>query len=297
MRVKAAVCRAFGAPLVIEDVDLSEPGPDDVAIDVRACAICHSDISFIEGDWGGVLPAVYGHEAAGVISRTGANVTAFAPGDHVVVTLIRHCGQCHYCAGGSQVLCEEVFDLDSIGPIRSPGGESLLQAMRTGAFAEAVVVHQSQLVKVPHDMPFDEASLLACGVITGYGAVVNTAVLRPAQTAAVVGCGGVGLNAIQGAMLAGASMIVAMDVSDAKLAAAMRFGATHTVNVAREAAGDAVMAMTGGHGVDFVFVTVGAKQAFDHAFRYIAKNGAVVIVGMPPNGVTSTYDPSTMAAW
>ncbi|MCG6857781.1 MAG: Zn-dependent alcohol dehydrogenase [Salaquimonas sp.] len=297
MRVRAAVCRAFGEPLVIEEVDLADPGPGEVEVEIKACAICHSDISYIEGDWGGDLPAVFGHEAAGIVTRTGSDVSHVAPGDHVVVTLIRHCGKCHYCAAGSQVMCEEVFDLDRNGPIHSPAGEDVWQAMRTGAFAEAVIVHQSQMVKIPADMDFDQASLLACGVITGYGAVANTAKLKSGQNAAVVGCGGVGLNAIQGAALSGAGMVMAIDVSDSKLEAARRFGATHTINVAHQNAAEEIMALTSGRGVDFVFVTVGAKQAFDHAFRYITRNGAVVIVGMPPSGVMAEYDPATVAAW
>jgi len=295
--VKAAVCRAFGKPLTIEDVTLDAPGAQDIEVKLGACAICHSDISYAKGDWGGTLPAIFGHEAAGTVTRVGSAVSGFRKGDRVVVTLIRSCGSCHYCAEGSLVMCESEFDLDRKGPIHGPGGEAMWQAMRTGAFAEAVVVHQSQAVKVPADMPFDEASLLACGVITGYGAVVNTAKLKKGQTAAVIGCGGVGLNAIQGAALSGASKVVAIDVSDAKLEAAKGFGATHGVNPAKEKAGDAVKALTDGRGVDFVFVTVGAKAAFDSAFDYITKNGSVVIVGMPPTGVFASYDPSMVAAW
>ena len=297
MRIKAAVCRAFGEPLAIEAIDLADPGPEDVEVEIKACAICHSDISYIEGAWGGDLPAVFGHEAAGIVRRTGSAVTGFTPGDAVVVTLIRSCGKCPYCASGSQVMCEEVFDLDRNGPIHSPSGEAVWQAMRSGAFAEAVVVHHSQMVKIPSDMAFDEASLLACGVITGYGAVVNTAKLKPGQSAAVVGCGGVGLNAIQGAALSGAGMVVAIDVADSKLEAAKKFGATHTINLTKQNAAETIKALTNNHGVDFVFVTVGAKQAFDSAFDYITKNGTVVIVGMPPSGVLASYDPGTMAAW
>ncbi|HSO47435.1 MAG TPA: alcohol dehydrogenase catalytic domain-containing protein, partial [Rhizobiaceae bacterium] len=167
-------------------------------VDVKACAICHSDISFAEGAWGGTLPAVYGHEAAGIVEKVGRGVKNVEPGDHVVVTLIRSCGDCHYCNQGSQVMCEEVFPLDKAGPIHSAAGEELHQAMRTGAFAEKIVVNHSQMVKIPSKRPFASASLLACGVITGFGSVVNTAHVKPGQTVAVVGCGGVGLNAIQG---------------------------------------------------------------------------------------------------
>lgn len=296
-RIKAAVCRSFGQPLAVEEVELAEPGPGEVMVDVKACAICHSDIFYAEGAWGGGLPAVYGHEAAGIVARAGPGVTAVAPGDHVVVTLIRSCGSCHYCGRGSLVMCEEVFPLDEKSPITGADGGAYVQSMRTGAFAEKVVVHESQIVKVPADMPFAPASLLACGVITGFGAVANTAKVKPGQQVAVVGCGGVGLNSVQAAALAGAATVAAIDLSDDKLEAARRFGATHTFNPAATDAAAEIMALTGGRGVDFVFVTVGAKAAFDSAFSYLTKNGAVVIVGMPPTGVTAGYDPGTMAAW
>jgi S-(hydroxymethyl)glutathione dehydrogenase / alcohol dehydrogenase len=292
--VKAAICRAFGAPLEIETVTLARPGPGEVLVDVKACAICHSDISFADGAWGGDLPAVYGHEAAGVVAETGTDVEGLEPGDHVVVTLIRSCGKCHYCSRGSRVMCEEVFPLDRHSPI---GEGAYVQAMRTGAFAEKVLVHQSQIVAIPKDIPFASASLLACGVITGFGAVVNTAKVKPGDLVAVVGCGGVGLNAIQGAAIAGAEKIVAIDLSDYKLEAAHGFGATHGINPARQDAEAEIKALTSGRGVDFVFVTVGAKSAFDDAFRYITKNGSVVVVGMPPTGVFAQYDPGTLAAW
>lgn len=296
--VKAAVCREFGAPLEIEEISLAKPGPEDVLVDVRACAICHSDISYAKGAWGGTLPAVYGHEAAGVVEAVGSRVTHVKPGDHVVVTLIRSCGNCHYCSQGSMVMCEEVFDLDREGPIHAAGsGEELHQAMRTGAFAEKVVVHHSQMVVVPKDMPFDEASLLACGVITGYGAVVNTAKVKPGQAVAVIGCGGVGLNAIQGAHISGAHPVIAIDISEAKVEAAKQFGATHGLTPAGGDLAGQVKAITHGRGADVVLVAVGAKAAFDTAMDYITKNGSVVIIGMPANGVKATYDPSWVAAW
>ncbi len=295
--IKAAVCRAFGKPLVIEEIDIAEPGPGEVAVDVKACAICHSDISYAEGAWGGDLPAVYGHEAAGVVTKIGPGVAGVRPGDHVVVTLIRSCGHCHYCAQGSRVMCEEVFALDRKGPLTGPGGQKYWQSMRTGAFAEKIVVHESQMVPIDDDIAFAQASLLACGVITGYGAVVNTARVRPGHHVAVVGCGGVGLNSIQGAAIAGAAEIIAIDLSEDKLKAARSFGATHAVNPAKEDAAARIKELTAGRGVDFVFVTVGAKAAFDRAFDYVTKNGAVVIVGMPPSGVMAEYDPGTLAAW
>lgn len=295
--MKAAVCRTFGAPLQIEDITIASPGPNDILVDTKACAICHSDISYADGSWGGTLPAVYGHEAAGIVRKTGANVTGIKEGDHVVVTLIRSCGDCHYCNAGSLVMCEEVFPQQINSPLKDSAGNPLEQAMATGAFAEQVCVHQSQVVVVPKEIPFASASLLACGVITGYGAVKNTANIKPGVTVAVIGCGGVGLNAVQGAALNQAGTVIAIDLEESKLEAAKSFGATHTINPANENVAERVRSLTANRGVDFVFVTVGAKAAFAGAFDLITRNGAIVIVGMPPTGVVSEYDPGTMAAW
>ncbi|MCC5779207.1 Zn-dependent alcohol dehydrogenase [Nitratireductor sp. B36] len=296
MQIKAAVCREFGKPLSIETLELSPPRQGEVLVDLKACAICHSDISYAEGAWGGDLPAVYGHEAAGVVSAIGPGVTGVAPGDHVVVTLIRSCGHCHYCARQSLVMCEEVFPLDQQGPLTFTNGDACEQGLRTGAFAEKVVVHESQLAHIPTDMPFDVASLLACGVITGFGAVANTARVSAGHAVAVIGCGGVGLNAVQGAALAGASPVIALDLSEDKLAAARDFGATHAFSPADPDHTKAIKALTQGRGVDFVFVTVGVESALASAPRYITRNGSVIVVGMPANGVRIPYDPGKLAA-
>lgn len=295
--MKAAVCRAFKKPLVIEDIQLAGPKTGEVEVDVKACAICHSDISYAEGAWGGELPAVFGHEVSGIVARTGKQVDGLKPGDHVVVTLIRSCGECHYCASGSLVMCEEVFALDKKSPITDASKKPIVQSMRTGGFAEKITVHQSQMVKIPKTMPFATASLLACGVITGFGSVINTAMVKAGQNIAIVGCGGVGLNAIQGAKHAGAGKIIGIDIAEAKLKDAKKFGATHAVNPKTENAAEKIMKLTKGRGVDFVFVTVGAPAAFKGAFDFITKNASVVVVGMPPTGVMSEYDPGTMAAW
>lgn len=296
MRLRAAVCRAFGAPLSIEEVDLADPGPGEIRVRLAACAICHSDLSYIAGAWSGELPAVFGHEAAGVVEAVGPGVAAPAPGAHVVVALIRSCGGCHYCARGDQILCESVFPLDRQSPLRSRSGEPIAHGLRTGAFAEQVVVHASQAVEIGPDLPLDRACLLACGVITGVGAVTNTARMPAGSDAVIVGAGGVGLNSVQGAALAGARRIIAIDIAPAKLAAARRFGATDTVLAGPEAAAE-VKALTDGRGADFAFVTVGAKSAIEGAFALIRKGGAVVIVGMPASGVATSFDPGMLAAW
>ena len=295
--MKAAVCREFAKPLVIEDIQLAEPGSNDVRVRLKACSICHSDVSFADGIWGGQLPAVYGHEGAGIVEAVGVGVQDYAVGDHVIVTLIRHCGDCHYCSDDVEVLCEGEFDLSKSAPITNANGETLEQAMNCGAFAEEVLVHESQLQKAPKDMSFDVASLLACGVITGYGAVAHASDLKEGQHAVVIGCGGVGLNSLQGASLKGAASVIAMDLEKEKRELALRFGATHAIDPRDSDAVEQVMAITGGRGADTVFVTVGAKSAIDSAQNFITKNGTVVIVGMPSSDTRGDYDPGTMAAW
>ncbi len=292
--VKAAVCREFGAPLVIEDVTLADPGPGEVEVTLAACAVCYSDISYADGGWGGPLPAVYGHEAAGHVTATGPGVTALSEGDTVLVTLVRACGTCPSCTTHHPAACTTGFDTVA-HPIQGADGTPYDQGLRTGAFAERVVVDLSQVVKIPADMPLDAACLLSCGVITGVGAVVNTAGLRPGQTAVVIGAGGVGLNAIQGARIAGARRIVAVDMTEEKLAIAREFGATDGVLATDPKPWSAAKKILGG-GADAVFITVGAIGVFDTATRYLGANGKMVMVGMPHDGETSTYQPVIVSA-
>ncbi len=292
--IKAAICHAFGEPLSVEDVDLRAPSWGEVEVELHAVAICHSDISFADGAWGGSLPAVYGHEAAGRVSALGGGVTGLSEGDPVVVTLIRACGQCPSCGEGRPTGCETPYDGDH-GPLKTSDGGKLHQAMACGAFAEKVVVDQSQLVKIPEDMPMDAASLLACGVITGVGAVVNAAQLRAGQDVVVIGAGGVGLNAIQGARIAGARRIVAVDMSEDKLEVARQFGATNGVLATGEKPWRAAKTAMG-RGADAVLVTVGAAGAYDIAPRYLAGGGKVIMVGMPATGAESHYEAANFAA-
>jgi len=292
-QIKAAVCHDFGQPLQIETVNLRAPEMGEVEITLKACAICHSDISFAEGGWGGTLPAVYGHEAAGHITHIGEGVRGLSLGDAVVVTLIKSCGSCELCASGRPVICEQ--SSAGAGPLTTTGGAPLVQAMNCGAFAEKVVVDQSQIVRIPSDMNMNAASLLACGVITGIGAVVNAAALRAGQDVVVIGAGGVGLNAIQGARIAGARRIIAVDMSEEKLQIAKDFGATDGVLASDGAPWDAAKSMMG-RGADAVFVTVGAVPVYNQAPNYLAAGGKVVMVGMPHIGEAATYDPGSMAS-
>jgi len=293
-KIKAAVCHEFGAPLKLEEIILRAPEAGEIKVDLDAVAICHSDISFAEGAWGGSLPAVYGHEAAGKVSAVGTGVNGIAVGDNVVVTLIRSCGTCPTCAGGAPTLCSTPYDGDK-GPIKTADGGTLHQAMACGAFAEAVVVDQRQVVKIGNDIPMECAALIACGVITGVGAVVNAAGLRAGQDVVVIGAGGVGLNAIQGARIAGARRIVAVDMSEEKLEVAREFGATDGI-LATEAKPWTAAKRAMGRGADAVIVTVGAIPAYDTAPRYLAFGGKVVMVGMPHSGQKSSYEPVVLAA-
>lgn len=292
--IKAAVCHAFGEPLRIEDVNLDAPGPGEISVRTKACAICHSDISYADGAWGGDLPMVLGHEAIGIVSDVGSEVRGFVRGDHVVVTLIRSCGHCHYCDQGSQVHCETDLARTVGGPLQLSDGRALTQAMQTGAFAEAVTVHASQVVAVPKDLPFASGALLACGVITGYGAVTRSAAVQAGQSVVVVGCGGVGLNALQAAKLSGAHPIIAVDPQASKRNVACRFGATDTLDPSTDNMAGQIGSLTCGRGSDHVLVTVGAKIALDNAISWLAPAGTMTAVGMPAIGVMAEYEATNL---
>ena len=289
--MKAAVCYEFGKPLVIEEVTLDPPKAGEVRVKLAACAICRSDIHYAEGAWGGRLPAIYGHEAAGVVEEAGPGVTLTATGDHVVVTLIRSCGDCFFCTQGDPHMCETLFRLDKNDCHHDKNGGRIKQGLRTGAFAEYVVVEESQVVPIPKEVPLDSASLLACGVITGLGAVVNTAKVPAGSSVVVIGTGGVGLNSVQGAALSGAQPIIALDLSDAKLEAAKSFGATDGVNPAVDDAKEAVKGLTNGRGADFVFVTVGSVKAIEEGLGLLRNAGTLVVVGMPAAGAMAQFEP------
>ncbi|OFV84310.1 MAG: hypothetical protein A2W26_02690 [Acidobacteria bacterium RBG_16_64_8] len=280
--MRAAVCYEFGKPLIIEDLSIRPPREDEIAVRVKATAICHSDIHDILGDFGGAVPFVGGHETAGHVDEVGKDVTSVKPGDAVVVSLLESCGRCFYCAAGRPYFCETKVTYDVEGTLKNQKGEDVIQKARVGGFAEYVLVHQSQVVKVTDDFPLDLACLLACGVTTGFGAVVNRARVTPLSSVAIIGTGGVGVNAVQGAALSGANPIIAVDVLEAKLERAREFGATHCVNANKTDAVVAVKELTGGRGVDHAFVTVGSSAALQQAFSMLDKCGTAVMVGLPP---------------
>ena len=279
--MKAAVCYEFGQPLVIEEIEIDPPKAGEVKVRMAATAICHSDIHLIRGDWGGEVPIVVGHEGAGIVEQVGAGVTLVREGDHVVVSLLRACGRCRFCTTGAAHLCEGTFALQNESRLRNQSGQAILQGINTAAFAEYVIVEQSQLVPVPKALPLESVALLACGVITGVGAVVNRAQVTPGSSVAVIGVGGVGLNSIQGARLVGAHPIIAIDVVDSKLKTAADFGATHSVNAAGTDIRATVSEITGGRLADYVFVTVGSVTAAEQAYSLAGKRGTIVFVGIP----------------
>lgn len=284
--MQAAVCYAFGQPLVVEEIEVDPPMAGEVKIRMVATAICHSDIHVIRGEWEGALPVVAGHEGAGIVAEVGPGVTHVREGDHVVVSLLRACGRCRWCVKGAPNLCEGTFALGNESRLRSRSGQPIVQGLRTAAFAEYVVVDQSQLAPVPPTMPLESAALLACGVITGLGAVVNRARVEPGSSVVVIGAGGVGINAIQGARLAGAHPIIAVDRVDSKLAAALNFGATHGVHAGRDDLQRSVSEITNGWLADYVFVTVGNRAAAEQAYALAGKRGMVVLVGVPDGAST-----------
>ena len=287
--MKAAVCYEFGKLLVIEEVTLDAPKANEVRVKIAATGICHSDLHLIGGEWGGTVPVIAGHESAGVVLEAGPGVTQFLPGDRVLVTLIRSCGRCFYCMQGMPHRCETVFPLDRESRLHDKSGVALRQGIRTASFAEEVVVHESQLVKFGDDIPMDVAALMACGVITGVGAVLNTAQIKAGSSVVVIGTGGVGLNSVQAARIAGAYPIIAIDLLDNKLETAHQFGATHSVNPRTQDPIAFVKSLTGGRGADYVFVTVGNAKASEQAFAMLRRRGLQVIVGIPEAGVTASF--------
>lgn len=218
IEIQAAVCRTFGEPLAIETLRLAPPEGGEVRVKVLASSICHSDVICTDGGWGGDLPAVFGHEVAGVVSGAGPAVPPdhVVVGDRVLVSLLRSCGRCEWCEAGIPSQCTTRFAMDSSPRLTDEAGRPVRAGLRVGGFAESVVVDSSQVVKIPADVADEAACLISCGVLTGFGAAINTARIQAGDSVAVVGCGGVGLNCVQGAALAGAFPLVAIDVTEDK---------------------------------------------------------------------------------
>jgi S-(hydroxymethyl)glutathione dehydrogenase/alcohol dehydrogenase len=278
--MKAAVLVAVNEPLVIHDLQLGELEQGEVLIKTSASGICHSDLHFIEGLWPSPLPLVLGHESAGVVEQVGPGVTNVKPGDRVVLSFIASCGRCERCVQGRPVLCTNTRAMGRPGRLKM-GETNVAQMSGMGAFAEYQIVSANACIPVPDDVPMEVACLIGCSVMTGVGAVTNTARIEAGSTVAVIGCGGVGLNVIQGAALAGASRIIAVDISEAKLAAARDFGATDIVDASEGDPVQKVVQMTRG-GVDYAFEAIGLTKTTEQAFNMARRGGKAVVVGMLP---------------
>ena len=292
--MKAAVTYEFDKPLVVEEVEMAEPLQGEVRVKLAATAICHSDIHDIKGELPGALPFIGGHESAGYVEEIGPGVTDFQPGDRVVVTLLSSCGKCYYCLSGLPHLCTEQHAPLKNVRLRTKDGKPIEQKGKVSGFAEYALVSDSQLMKVPDDVSLESAALMSCGVITGFGAVVNRAKVKPMESVVVMGLGGVGINAIQGAAISGAYPIIGMDVLDEKMETAMKFGATHMVNATREDAAKAVRELTYGRGADYVFITVGSVAAMNQGMMLTGPRGNTVLIGLPPIQDQLSFPPIMM---
>jgi S-(hydroxymethyl)glutathione dehydrogenase / alcohol dehydrogenase len=285
--MKAAVLHAANQPLTIEEVALTTPGSRDVLLRTAFAGLCHSDLHFIDGLYPHPTPCVLGHESAGIVEAVGDAVTYVKPGDHVITCLSVFCGTCPQCVTGHPNLCENTEVKLPPGVSRRlswKGGELMNQFLNLSSFAEQMLVHENAIVKIDPDIPLDRAALVGCGVMTGVGAVFNAAKVEPGSTVAVIGCGGVGLSAVNGAALAGAERIIAIDTVASKLELARELGATDTLNASNADPVKAIREMTGG-GVHYSFEALGTKTTAEQSFQMLRGGGTATIIGMVPLGV------------
>lgn len=291
--MKAAVTEAVGSPFSIQDIAIASPQGNEILVDVRASGLCHSDLHVASTDVGFPLPAVLGHEVSGIVSAVGPDVREFRVGDHVATSPVHSCGRCRGCLTGKPYQCrvpQHTQRPRDAQPRLSHGTETLTQFIGVGGFAEQVLVHENTVVGVPEVLPFDRAALLGCGVVTGAGAALNTARVRPGETVAVIGCGGVGLNVIQGAAFAGAQRIIAVDLHPAKLDLATEFGATDTVNASEVDSVQAVLDTTRG-GVTHAFEVIGLKATAENAIAMLEVGGTAYLIGVHQPGTTLDVTP------
>lgn len=291
--MRAAVLREVNTPLQIEDVQIGKPGPHEVLIRTAAAGICHSDLHFIEGKYPYPLPAVLGHESAGVVEQIGSEVRTVQPGDHVVTCLSAFCGHCEFCLSGHMSLCVspetrrakgETPRLYAKPNAQDPAPRPVVnQFLNLSSFAEQMLIHEHACTAIRRDMPLDRAALIGCAVTTGVGAVIHTSRVRPGETVAVIGCGGVGLAAVNGAAIAGAGRIIAVDTQTSKLNLAEAFGATDLIDATQSDPVQQVLELTSG-GVQHSFEAIGLKATAEQAFKMLRRGGTANIIGMIPVG-------------
>jgi S-(hydroxymethyl)glutathione dehydrogenase / alcohol dehydrogenase len=298
MQAQAAVLYELKQPLVVEDVEVLEPGPHEVVVRYVASGVCHSDLHVITGDMTHPLPVVLGHEGAGVIESVGSAVEWVRPGDHVVTSYIPSCGRCAYCVVGRPNLCAlrdqpRHLMLDGTSRFRK-GGQALHHFLQVSSYATRAVLLEDGVIPIRKDAPLDVVCLVSCAVTAGAGAVINRARVPVGSTVAVFGCGGVGLNTIQAAALMGAAKIIAVDVVPQKLAWAEEFGATHAVNAAGEDPVRRIKEITGRDGADFAFEVVGTQRTIEQALACVHRGGMTVIIGISPAGTRLSIDPTLL---
>lgn len=298
--MKAAVLYAPGQSLDVLDLTIEDPHRGEVMVRIAAGGVCHSDLHVINGDLAAPLPVVLGHEGAGIVEKVGEGVTEFAPGDHVVLLWRASCGRCLYCLNGRPALCELGAAIrwsgnlaDGTGRFRR-GAEPIHHFAGVSAFSELTVLPQEGLVKIDPTVPLEKAAIVGCGVMTGVGAAINTARVEPGSSMVVVGCGGVGLNVIQGGALAGAETIIAVDVLDNKLEYARRFGATHLINARQVDPIEATREVTDGRGTDYAFEVIGNPRTIAQAYQMIRRGGTLVVVGVAPAGAEVAFNASSI---
>ncbi len=289
--MKAAVLREVNTPLAVEEVAVDSPGPREALIRTGASGVCHSDLHYVEGSYTIQLPAVLGHEAAGTVEAVGEQVTYLKPGDTVIMCLSVFCGHCEFCLRGQPVLCSrtDVVRSPEQPPRLRQQGQAITQMAQLGSYAEQMLVHENACVKVRDDVPMEQLALIGCGATTGLGAVLNTAQVKPGSSVAVVGCGGVGLNCIQGAALAGALRIIAVDTVETKLTMAREFGATDVI----DASGGEVVAKIRDltdDGVDYSFEAIGLKETAEQCYQMLRPGGTATVIGMIPEGTMLEID-------
>ena len=284
--MKAVV--AFGGErgVAVTDVEVKDPGPGEVRVELRAAGLCHSDVSVIDGTIPYPTPVVLGHEGAGVVAAVGAGVSSVREGDNVLLSTLAHCGRCAACDVGRPTECRNAPSPVATKPFRIDGQDGF-QFANTSTFAEATVIREQSAIPIDPRVPFDRACLIGCGVMTGFGAVVNRAQVETGASMAVFGVGGIGLNCVQGGVLSGAGKIIAVDVAPKKLEWAQRFGATHVVNAAEQDPVEAIRDLTHG-GADYTFEAVGNLQVIEQALAALGPGGALTIVGVPKIG--SSFD-------
>ena len=283
--MKAAVFQEANKPLTIEDVDIIDPRAGEVLVRTSCSGVCHSDLHFVDGAWQLPTSCVLGHEAAGVVEAIGDGVTYVKPGDRVIMSFRPFCGKCYYCLGGRPNLCNDPAIAAASMSRLQWQGKPIMQFASVGSFAEMMVTSENGLVKIPDEMPMAEASLIGCGVMTGVGAALYTAQVPGGADVAIIGCGGIGVNIIQGCRIAGAAKIIAIDIVDSKLEMATQFGATHTINSSTvDNLDEAIRALTDGNGVEYAFEAIGVPAAATQAFNITRPGGTTVVVGMHPLG-------------